>query len=107
MVGEFGRWKTGYLALRGEGDTQAIFSDRSGGWTPLWVGDTRILIANHSLQFRGRLVVQCVPRGATYQLTLSDAPVTRSPRGNVDGGNFGDFPSWRHSRRPTVPREAV
>ena len=30
----FGRWKTGYLALRGEGDTQAIYSDRSGGWTP-------------------------------------------------------------------------
>ena len=101
-----GRWKTGYLALRGEGDTQAIYSDRSGGWVPLWVGDTRILIVNHSLQFRGRLVVQCVPRGAVYQLSISDVPVSRLPRSNVDGANFGDFPSWRHSRRPTLPREA-
>ena len=101
------RWKTGYLALRGEGDTQAIYCCRPGGWTPLWVGDTRILIVSASLQFRGRLVVQCVPKGATYQLTLSDVPVTRPPRGNVDGGNFGDFPSWRHSRRPGLPREAV
>jgi hypothetical protein len=43
----------------------------------LWNGGVRILIDNHSLGYRGKLVVECVPRSATYRMTLSDIPVDR------------------------------
>jgi hypothetical protein len=69
-----GRYLTGYLQLRGSRDPQAIYCNRSGQWTPLWSGDNRVLVTDQSLGFNGRLVVQCVPRGASYALTLSDVP---------------------------------
>jgi hypothetical protein len=68
-------WRTGYCTLKGERDFQAIYSDRSGAWVPMWNGNVRHLITDASLNYRGRLIVQCVPRGATYTLTLSDIPV--------------------------------
>jgi hypothetical protein len=92
-----GRYLTGYLQLRGERDHQAIYCNRSGQWTPYWSGDNRVLISDQSLDYHGQLVVQCVPRGATYTLTLSDIPFVRAPaeRGggpfarNVRGGVWG------------------
>jgi hypothetical protein len=70
-----GRWRTGYCTLKGQRDVRPIYSNRSGAWTPLWQGDQRILISNASFPYAGQLVVECVPRGAVYTLTLSDVPV--------------------------------
>jgi hypothetical protein len=83
------RWKTGYISLRGERDRQAIYCNRSSVWTPLWSGDTRILITNQSLDYHGRLVVECVPKGSTWSLTLSDVPIFRAPA-ERGGGPYTD-----------------
>ena len=75
---------------------------------PLWVGDAGILIVNHSLQFRGRLVgpMRAPGRGLSIVDAQRRSPFSRLPRSNVDGAKVGDFPSRRRSRRPTLPREA-
>ena len=51
------------------GDYRAIYCQCpcQDGWTPLWVGDSKILIANHSLGYRGPLVVESVPKGSLPQ----------------------------------------
>ena len=98
-----GRYLTGYLVLKGARDHQAIYCNRSGQWTPYWSGGNRVLIANASLDYRGRLVVQCVPRGATFTLTLSDIPNVRAPSGTpgwAPSGMFGSYPDWRHGVGP-------
>jgi hypothetical protein len=95
-------WRTGYFVLKGERDTQAIYSNRSGAWVPQWIGDARILVSNASLDYHGRLVVQCVPRGSTWSLTLSDTPFVRAPAQSgfgvfVDNRKDG---SWGGSTTP-------
>ena len=42
----------------------------------LWIGQTKILIANRSLDYHGDLMVRCVPKDAVFAITLSDAPLT-------------------------------
>ena len=82
-----GRWRTGYLVLKGERDTQAVYSNRPSVWTPLWSGGERSLIASNSLPYAGRLRIECVPKGSTWSLTVSDVPFVRL----ADPGNHGNF----------------
>ena len=74
-------WKNAYLTLKGSGDFQPIYCNNphQNGQTPMWVGDTMILVSNKSLRYRGDLVVVSVPRGSVHTLTLSDAPNPRQP----------------------------
>ena len=94
-------YKAGQFVLKASGDFQNLVS-----LAPADVIPTGIWAQAASIAFRGALKVVCVPKGSTWSVTLSDVPVDRPPR-DSDKGNFGDYPSWRHSRRPTVPREAV
>jgi hypothetical protein len=64
------QWKSGYLQLRGSGDSQNIFCSNPHQWGYL----SKFLVQNHSLGYRGGLVVVCVPKGAVFSLTLSDIP---------------------------------
>jgi hypothetical protein len=98
-----GRWKTGYCTLKGERDTQALYSCRPGVWTPQWAGNVRVLISNASFPYAGRLIVQCIPKGSTWSVTLSDVPNVRAPArtpGWAPNGAFGSYPDWRHGVGP-------
>ena len=71
-----GVWKSGYLTLRGSNDHQAIFSACPGqGGT---VDPSKTWVVNQSLRYHGALIIQAVPRGSIWALTLSDVPVSRT-----------------------------
>jgi hypothetical protein len=98
------RWKTGYISLRGESDPQAVYCNRPSIWTPLWSGGERILIASNSLPYAGRLRIECVPKGSTWSLTVSDVPFVRL----ADPGNHGNFINANYTpvNPPAAPKEA-
>jgi hypothetical protein len=49
-----------------------------GGWASYW-GNEALVLRDASLGFRGSLQIICVPKGSTWELTLSDVPVVRQP----------------------------
>ena len=74
-----GTWVSGKIQLRGSRDVRdVICSDLLdvGGWS----GKTKTLVANHSLNYRGDLMVRCVPKGAIFEITLSDVELTQKER---------------------------
>jgi hypothetical protein len=68
-------WKTAYLQLRGSGDSQNIFFCAN---PHQWGFVSKFLVSNQSLSYRGDLQIICVPRGAVFELTLSDIPYDRT-----------------------------
>jgi hypothetical protein len=80
------RWTRGYLQLRGSGDSQNIFCASPSSWGFV----SKTLVINQSLGYLGDLVVVCLPRGAVFELTLSDQPIDRtlktSPRNLAEAG---------------------
>jgi hypothetical protein len=82
-----GVWRSAYFVLRGNNDHQAIFcaSPQSGGT----VDPAKVWVVNQSLRYRGQLIVQCVPRGSIWSLTLSDIPVVRSAEAAQWWANIG------------------
>ena len=95
------QWKRGYFVLRASRDHRNLIAIGPFDTIP-----TMTWAQGGSYGYAGELKVICVPKGSTWQVVLSDAPVTRPPR-DFDCANYGSYPDWRHSRRPTVPREAV
>lgn len=67
-----GIWRRGYLQLRATGDHRDLYCNGI-------VQNGFSAIQNHSLGYRGDLVVRCVPRGGVFSLTLSDQPNRRAP----------------------------
>ena len=67
-----GVWKRGYLQMRGSRDHRGLYCSQGGHIS-------KSLIANKSIPYNGDLIIQCVPRGSVFNLTLSDAPVVRAP----------------------------
>jgi hypothetical protein len=74
-----GTWVSGKIQLRGSRDVRDVICSDSldvGGWS----GKTKILVANHSLNYRGDLLVRCVPKGAIFEITLSDVELTEKEK---------------------------
>ena len=94
-------WNAGYFVLRASGDFQNLIAIGPFDTIP-----TENWATGASYGYHGELRVVAVPKGSTWSVTLSDAPVSRPPR-DSDKANFGSYPDWRHSRRPGLPREAV
>jgi hypothetical protein len=72
-----GTWLSGRIQLCGESDWRDLVCSDSldiGGWS----GKTKVLIADSSYPYRGGLVIKAVPKGAVYQITLSDVPNDRA-----------------------------
>jgi hypothetical protein len=67
-----GFWRRGYLQLRATGDVRDLYCNSV-------VQNGHSAVQNHSLPYRGDLVVRCVPRGGVFSLTLSDQPNPRRP----------------------------
>ena len=91
----------GQFVLRASRDHQNLISIG-----PTDIVPTGIWAQAASIAYVGDLQVVCVPKGSTWSLTLSDTPIIRPPR-DSDKANYGDFPSWRHSQKPALPRDAV
>jgi hypothetical protein len=70
-------WVSGYFVLRGSLDIRDLIclSPQSGGGG----GPDGVMVANHSLGYRGELLVVAVPRGSTWSLTISDVENPRAP----------------------------
>jgi hypothetical protein len=74
-----GTWVSGKIQLRGSKDVRDLICSDSldvGGWS----GKTKTLVANHSLDYRGELKIRCVPKGAIFEITLSDVELTQKER---------------------------
>jgi hypothetical protein len=74
-----GTWVSGKIQLRGSRDVRDLICSDSldvGGWS----GKTKTLVANHSLPYQGDLRVRCVPRGAVFEISLSDVELTEKER---------------------------
>jgi hypothetical protein len=67
------QFTSGYFTLRGSGDTQNLYCSLTGHLS-------KFLIANHSLGYRGELVVMCVPRGSQWSITVSDVALSKKER---------------------------
>jgi hypothetical protein len=85
---------SGYFVLRGNLDIRDLIclSPQSGDGG----GPDGVMVANHSLGYRGELLVVAVPRGSTWSLTISDVENPRAPPptpGWAPNGAFGDYPS--------------
>jgi hypothetical protein len=99
------QWLSAHLVLRGERDIRDLISlsPQSGG-SYAWSGPNGGVTRANSLGYRGRLRVVAVPRSSVWSLTLSDVPVVRTPSPTLPG-NWGDYPSYRHSRPPPLDRQ--
>jgi hypothetical protein len=87
------RWKAGRFVLKASGDYQCLVSLALTDTLP-----SKTWASGASFAYVGDLEVQCVPKGSTWSLTLSDTPIDRPPRLYSDGANFGSFPDWRHTK---------
>jgi hypothetical protein len=71
-----GVWRSGYLVLRGSGDIRDLYCNcpsQCGVFDP-----AKTWVANSSLAYRGQLIVQSVPRGSVWALSLSDVPFVKA-----------------------------
>jgi hypothetical protein len=91
-----------YFTLRGSRDLRDLInvSPQSGGAATYWGSDAN-MVSNGNLPYRGDLIVQCVPRGSTWTLTLSDISNLRAPA-PPDGVPFGSYPDYRHGAPPRL-----
>ena len=92
-------WLNAYLVLRGSEDCRDLYccNPSAGGIWFSWGGSVALAIVNHSLAYRGNLVVVSVPRGSTWSVTLSDVENPRAPTTNYDMHNFSNSnykPVW-------------
>jgi hypothetical protein len=96
-------WTSGYFVLRGSLDLRDLIClHPASGGSYAWDGPIGHMLVNGNLGFRGDLIVQSVPRGSTWSITLSDVPNPR-PADTT-------WPTWS-PRSPAVsmpppPREA-
>jgi hypothetical protein len=73
-------WVAGYLVLRGQRDIRDLIcvdplnNGHSFSW---WARDANSVV-NGSIGYAGDLIVECVPKGAVFELTLSDVPNPRA-----------------------------
>jgi hypothetical protein len=75
-----GVWKSVYLQLRGSLDHRDIYCAIPSQNFMNWTGKRKILIADHSLDYRGDLMVRCVPKDAVFEISLSDVELTAKER---------------------------
>jgi hypothetical protein len=76
MADPSGKWLSAYLQLRGSLDHRDIYCAIPAQNFMSWTGKTKILIANHSLDYHGDLIVRCVPKDGIFEITLSDTELT-------------------------------
>jgi len=73
-------WTAGYFVLRGSGDNRdAVCITPAGGGFAQWQKSNANMVVNRCIGFRGGLIVVAVPKGSSWSVTLSDAPVVASP----------------------------
>ena len=85
------KWVAGYLELRGSNDHRDLICFDVAN--PVINGN---LAANHSLGYRGDLIVVAVPKASQWRLTVSDVPNLRMTHGTPPT-----------ARRVAAMREAV
>lgn len=83
-------------------DLVCIDTQHAGGWASHGsLGD--IVMGNASIDYRGDLIVACVPRGSTWSVTLSDVPNPSAPLATpgwapgcqfAGGFGFKHIPPW-------------
>jgi hypothetical protein len=72
--------KRAYLQLRGSLDFRDIYCAIPSQNFMNWTGKRKILIADHSLDYRGDLMIRCVPKDAVFEISLSDVELTAKER---------------------------
>jgi hypothetical protein len=74
-------WTAGYFVLRGSGDNRdaVCINPAGGGGFAQWQKSNANMVVNRCIGFRGGLIVVAVPKGSSWSVTLSDAPVVASP----------------------------
>ena len=75
-----GVWKTMYLQLRGSLDHRDLYCAIPSQNFMNWSGATKYLIVDHSLDYHGDLKILCVPKGAVFEIALSDVELSRRER---------------------------
>jgi hypothetical protein len=91
------RWKAGRFALKASGDHRCLVSIALTDTIP-----GKVWAQNASIGYTGDLEVQCMPKGSTWSLTLSDVPNVRAPMPpciNFTGSNY------RPVNPPAAPKE--
>jgi hypothetical protein len=71
----------GYFVLRGSGDNRdaVCITPAGGGGFAQWQKSNANMVVNRCIGYRGGLIVVAVPKGSSWSVTLSDAPVVASP----------------------------
>jgi hypothetical protein len=72
-----GVWKTMYLQLRGSLDHRDLYCAIPSQNFMNWSGATKYLIVDHSLDYHGDLKILCVPKGAMFEIALSDVELSQ------------------------------
>lgn len=74
-------WTAGYFVLRGSGDiaTPSASTPRAAAASLNGRNRTPTMVVNRCIGYRGGLIVVAVPKGSSWTVTLSDAPVVASP----------------------------
>ena len=100
-------WKPAISSCGARATLRDLISDRSGDWMPSGSGRHQHFDRRASA-FNGAVGWSSV-RSARRAWSVDAQRRSRrraAPRYS-DSANFGSFPDWRHSRWPTLPREAV
>lgn len=79
-------WRTSYFVLRGSDDFRDLYCASPSSWGYV----SKTLVINQSLGYAGDLQIVCVPRGAVFELTLSDVAIDKtiktSPQSLAEAG---------------------
>jgi hypothetical protein len=86
-------WVSGYLQLRNSRDLRDLVcvNPAQNGMAFCGAAPFAELFVNTSIGYRGDLTVIAVPKGWTFAVTLSDAPIVRppmTPEWNFSGANY-------------------
>jgi hypothetical protein len=74
-------FKSGYFTIRGECDLRPAFNAQigaGGGHFSYWGGEAHSIV-DGNFPYKGALKIVSVPKGSTWQVSVSDIPNDRAP----------------------------
>jgi hypothetical protein len=86
-------FKSGYFTIRGECDLRPAFNAQigaGGGHFSYWGGEAHSIV-DGNFPYKGALKIVSVPKGSTWQVSVSDIPNDRAPapvEHNFSGSNY-------------------
>ena len=86
-------FKSGYFTIRGECDLRPVFNAQigaGGGHFSYWGGEAHSIV-DGNFPYKGALKIVSMPKGSTWQVSVSDLPNDRAPapvEHNFSGSNY-------------------